>query len=466
MELHPDIYLHGFGARYDLPIPLAIYLYAAGGVVLISFVIVVIFSGSDTGERAVRYRRWAAPWLVGPANSTTLRVVGGLIGVASLCAVVITGLFGAPDAIRNPSAYLVWINLWVALVVICALFGNLWTYLNPFAALYDAWHLERLSAGRTRQLPERVGIWPAVITFLAIAWLELASGKASTPAVVGSLALAYTLCTLAGMVVFGRDSWLSRCEAYTVLFGIASRFGPVEVEREEGGRVKAAYLRLWGSGLLQPVRASWDWIAFVILMLSNLAFDGIEATPFWFSVIGSEPRLATALGVWWRPLIYSAGLLCVWLVFMLVFLSCMRLVLALGVPTVNSLTVVSSFAYTLVPIALAYDVAHNYTYLVVQDQAFLPTLSDPLGKGWDLIPAFQNLQPSLALASPETVWLIQVVLIVIGHVIAVYLAHFRANQWFRTAYRALVSQYPILLLMVAYTMTSLWILAQPITAGG
>jgi hypothetical protein len=61
---------------------------------------------------------------------------------------------------------------------------------------------------------------------------------------------------------------------------------------------------------------------------------------------------------------------------------------------------------------------------------------------------------------------VQVVLIVLGHVIAVFLAHLRAGERFQIASNALLSQYPMLLLMVLYTMTSLWILAQPITAGG
>jgi len=96
----------------------------------------------------------------------------------------------------------------------------------------------------------------------------------------------------------------------------------------------------------------------------------------------------------------------------------------------------------------------------------IPLLNDPLAKGWNLWPAVVNLKPSFALAQASTVWYAQVVLIVLGHVIAVYLSHLRAGERFRTAQRALLSQYPMLLLMVMYTMTSLWILAQPITAGG
>src|SRR5216684_4065701 len=127
---------------------------------------------------------------------------------------------------------------------------------------------------------------------------------------------------------------------------------------------------------------------------------------------------------------------------------------------------VTAFALTLVPIALVYNAAHNYSYVVVQSQGLIPLLDDPLAKGWHLLPALAGYKPSFALAQASTVWFAQIVLIVVGHVIAVYLSHLKAGEKFRTAQRALLSQYPMLVLMVMYTMTSLWILAQPITAGG
>jgi hypothetical protein len=141
----------------------------------------------------------------------------------------------------------------------------------------------------------------------------------------------------------------------------------------------------------------------------------------------------------------------------------MELVMYFGKRNIDVKGTVAAFALTLVPIALVYNAAHNYSYLVVQSQALIPLLNDPLGKGWQLWPAVATFKPSFALAQASTVWYAQVVLIVLGHVIAVYLAHLRAGERFRTAQRALLSQYPMLLLMVMYTMTSLWILAQPIT---
>jgi hypothetical protein len=99
----------------------------------------------------------------------------------------------------------------------------------------------------------------------------------------------------------------------------------------------------------------------------------------------------------------------------------------------------------------------------VQSQYLIPLLNDPLHKGAHLLPAVASYVPNFALAQASTVWYADIVLIVLGHVVAVFLSHLRAGERFRTAQRALLSQYPMLLLMVLYTMTSLWILAQPIT---
>ena len=68
----------------------------------------------------------------------------------------------------------------------------------------------------------------------------------------------------------------------------------------------------------------------------------------------------------------------------------------------------------------------------------------------------------LTLINAKAAWFISVTAIVLGHVISVYLAHMIALSQTKVASRALKSQYPMLLLMVLYTATSLWIVAQPI----
>jgi len=452
---------HGFGQRYDLPIGLALYLFAAGGVVFISFVLIVLFAGDQVGAKALEYPRREVPWLLPIARSRWPRLIGGAIGVLALLVVVVAGLFGSTNAFYNPAEYVVWVYFWAGTVIASGIVGNLWHLLNPWAAIFDA--LARFVPTRPlRKLPD-VGVWPAVLAYFAFACLELTSGMASRPQMVAIAAIVYTAITLAGMLVFGRDQWLEHCEGFTVLFGIVGRFGPVEVERDERRQIKNVYLRPWGVGLLNTGQSGWDRVVFVILMLSTLAFDGIVATPAWQDFnIALEPI--------WLPMgglgyffVRTLGLLLLTAAFLLVFVAFMEAVLYLGQRKVDLKSTLTSFALTLVPIALVYNAAHNYSYVMLSAQLLIPLLDDPLRKGWHLLPAVANFKPSFALVQAAIVWYAQIVLIVLGHIVAVILSHLRAGERFRTAQRALLSQYPMLLLMVLYTMTSLWILAQPIT---
>jgi len=462
--LDARIILHGFGQRFDLSVPLYLYLFAASGVVFLSFVLVVLFAGDQVGEKATAYPRRAAGWLSAIARTRWPRLIGGAVGILSLLVVVIAGFFGSTTAFNNPAEYFVWIFFWAFTVILSGLVGNLWYLLNPWAAMYDL--IARAFTVRPRWKLPNAGVWPAVALYFSFACLELTSGMSSRPQIVALAAILYTLLTLAGMFLFGRDQWLERCEAFTVLFGIIGRFGPVEAERDEGGRIRTVYLRPWGAGLLNPMPAGWDRVAFVILMLSTLAFDGILATPAW-------QDFTVALIPIWQPLgqfgfffVRTLGLVLLTIAFFLVFLAFMEAVVFLGRRTVDMQATVTAFALTLVPIALVYNAAHNYSYMLVQAQYLVPLLNDPLQKGWHLWPAVVSFKPSFALAQASTVWYAQIVLIVLGHIVAVLLAHLRANAVFQSAQSALLSQYPMLLLMVMYTFTSLWILAQPVTAGG
>lgn len=458
------VFLHAFGARYDLPISVALYLFAAAGVVVVSFVMVAIFAGERVGERAVRYPRLPAPLLLAIGRTAVFRAITGTLGLLGLLAIIVTGFFGDQNPARNPAEYLTWIYFWAGLVILSGLAGNLWTLLNPWSAIYDLITWGRRPKPRLA-LPNWVGVWPAAVVYLLFAMFELASGVANRPWLVATLAVLYSVLTLAGMALFGRDRWLQSCEGFTVLFSVVGRFGPVETERDESGRLRAVWLRPWGTGLLQRQRAGWDWVVLVILMLSSLAFDGIIATGAWMSFAGALAPWVQPLGAVGTALVRAFGMLLLASAFLLIFTAFVRMMLFFGGGRVAEVATVTAFALTLVPIALVYNAAHNYSYLTIQSQILIPLLADPLGRGWNLLPT-RGYQPSFVLTGAATVWYMQIILIVLGHVIAVYLAHLRAGERFRSAQRVLLSQYPMLVLMVLYTMTSLWILAQPITRGG
>src|SRR5258706_15182745 len=129
------VFLHGFGQRYDLPASLALYLFAAGGVVVISFVLVVLFGGDQVGAKAIASPRRAVPFLLRIAQTPWPRIIGGIIGVLGLATIIVTGLFGSNKAELNPAEYLTWVYFWAGTVILSGLAGNSWLLVNPRAGV-------------------------------------------------------------------------------------------------------------------------------------------------------------------------------------------------------------------------------------------------------------------------------------------------------------------------------------------
>jgi hypothetical protein len=111
----------------------------------------------------------------------------------------------------------------------------------------------------------------------------------------------------------------------------------------------------------------------------------------------------------------------------------------------------SSYASTLLPIAAGYLIAHYLTELI-QVAVWLPTLlTDPVA----------NVAPLLDWIPVSAVWYLSVGAIVVGHVVAVVLAHRIALR--DSPLRPVLAGLPLVVLMVGYTVLSLWIIAAPIT---
>ena len=115
---------------------------------------------------------------------------------------------------------------------------------------------------------------------------------------------------------------------------------------------------------------------------------------------------------------------------------------------------------TLVPIALAYHLAHYFSFLLITGQYVVPLLSDPLGSGRNLFNT-ADYSVNIGVLNAKTAWYFAVASVVCGHVFSVYLAHITAKRIFRDDRVVFWGQVPMIALMVIYTMLSLWILAQP-----
>ncbi len=337
--------------------------------------------------------------------------------------------------------------------------------------------------------PEWLDVWPAVALFLVFAWLENVYRSADDPFNLGVLVIAYSVITWAGMLAFGKHQWLRRGEAFSVLFGFFARFSPTEVrvtddrvcgtcgqecnlsdegcvdcyecfERTEASR-RQLNLRPYAVGLAHPGRLSTATAVFVVLALATVTFDGLKETPLWVDAQTTLYDAASIFGSYNLSAIDTAGVVVVPAIFLAVYLAFSWFIREFSADRISVSDVARVFVFSLVPIALAYNLAHFVSLLLREGQQIIPLASDPFGFGWDILGTV-DYRINFGIVNAKMVWFISVAAIVTGHIISVYLAHIIALRRMSSHASALRSQYPMLVLMVSYTATSLWIIAQPI----
>ncbi|MGZ8687267.1 MAG: fenitrothion hydrolase [Gaiellaceae bacterium] len=451
----PGFLAHGIGGVRDLPVPAWLFYWAGAVVLVVSFVLLGALwkrpqleahaGGRALGEGLSRL-------LLGP-----LRIAVQALSVGLFALVCAAALFGSTDPLQNLAPTWVYVIFWLGVPALSVLFGNVWRALSPWRALADGfvwlWQAGGREARPLAAYPGRLGRWPGAAALFAFAALELAYSDPSSPRALAFGIALYTYTALFGMAVFGRDIWTVRGEGFAILFELFSRIAPL-TSRE--GRVR---LRLPFTGLAaaEPVPGT---VAFVAVMLGTVGFDGFSRTITWQDLLarvegpyvvdrpGLGELLVTGLNL--------AGMLAAVLIVGLAFVGACALARWL-VNAPRSLS--GEFVLSLVPIAFVYEVAHYFSLFVIQGQFAVPLLSDPLGRGWNLLGTV-DVTPNLAVLSPNTIWYVQAGALVAGHVAGLAVAHDRAVAIFRDRDDALRSQYAMMALMVLYTVGGLWLLSR------
>jgi len=447
---------HAFGERYDLLVPLGFFVVAATLTVALSLVVAAPFM------RRLASQSTAVELTLHPgALLTAARVVLGLLSVVLLCLVVVAGFAGSRNPEANPAPVLVWIVWWVGMSFVAGCVGNIWPACDPWRILFDAVDAiaRRLGCANGIALhwryPAALGAWPAVFLLLLLfVWLEVIYPHSALPVQVAWLTLAWSALTLTGMLCFGREIWQRHADVFHVYFSMLGRFAPVAAAPARGELV----LRMPGRGLITADRDSFAMAAFVIAMLATVLFDGLLGTQGMIMAMHAVSSWFPVPAGGQGYVLGTAGLLGVWLVFFGAYLFACVITSRL-VPARTARELACLFAPTLVPIAIAYNVAHYFSYLAVHGQLLIPLLSDPLARGWDLL-GTARYYPDIGLIDARTTWHLAIGAIVAGHVVSVWLAHRLALREF--AARAVLASIPLTLLMVVYTAISLLVLAEPL----
>ena len=385
-----------------------------------------------------------------------------LLAVLALTLLVAAGLFGNPATFKNITPVAVWVIWWVGFGFLTAFIGNIWPLINPWSSIFG--FVEKLTRSWARgsqfrlNYPQWLGVWPSCGLFLLFAWLELVAPGRDVPRNIAIAILIYSAFTWVGFAIFGRDTWLRRGEVFSIAFGLFGRFAPLDFTHDGHWRIG---LRPFAIGLLPRTPLEPSMTAFSLLMLGTVTVDGFMETPLWAAAVervfasqGSADANSWVYIAMQTALLIAGPLLLAALYFVVI-------ALVAQISGFKRANLSGLFVLSLVPIAIAYHLAHYFSLFAIAGQFIIPLASDPFGYGWDLFGTKLYLI-DIGIVDAKSIWYLSVVAIVTGHVIALWIGHVTACSVFRDSRAASRSQYPMLVLMVCYTMLSLWILAQPI----
>lgn len=426
---------HGVGTRADLPVPVTLAILGAAVAVMVSFLALGLLWPKPRlrGEQAGAALPLALQTLL---DATATRVLLRVLALAIAGLVLTVALVGPVDPPANIAPWAFFITFWVGLVPASLLLGPVWRLLNPLRSVHAV--LTRL----TGQAPgadrlEALGFWPAAGSLLAFCWFELAYPERSSPAKVGTFLVVYSLVQLVAALYFGAG-WFARGDGFEVYSTLLGRLSPLG-RRADGHLVLRSPLD--GAAGLPTTRGL---AGVVVVLVGSTAFDGLTRTPYWQNgpgisgdarslpqLVGLTLTVALVAGLYWVATTVAGKVA--------------------GLPDGPAV-----YAHSVIPIAAGYAIAHYFSLLLLDGQLTWILASDPFQHGLNLFGTAANAVNYTAVR-PRTISVVQVAAIVVGHILGVVLAHERAVT-VSSGHRARTAQYPLLLVMVFFTIGGLLLL--------
>jgi hypothetical protein len=441
---------HGLGGSSDLPVPYAYSVIGAAWALTFTFALVAF------AWRRPRFDP-LKPGHPLPAAVTALvdsRAARGIAAAAALLFtgwVVLAGLCG-PQTHANAVLGVFYVLLWVGLVAVSLLFGPVWRVISPVRTVYLL--LRRVTPRRLGEprlsYPEAWGYRPAAMGLFAFVWMELASPNPASLAWVKSWLLIYASALLTGAWLCGQR-WFARVDPFGVYSMAVSRLSPFR-RNPDSGRI--AIGNPFDHLPSLPIRPGV--VAILAVLLGSTAFDSFSSSATWRSFADRLAKASHAMPVTVSlSTLRTIGLL----VFIVVVATTFSLAAraAGGIDREQRRALPGQMAHSLIPIVVGYIFAHYLSYLVERGQQTVFALADPFGRGWNLL-GLAHLHVAYVLSlHPTVLAVIKVSCVVTGHIMAVIAAHDKALRLLPTGHQ-LTGQLTMMLVMVGYTFTGLYLL--------
>jgi hypothetical protein len=299
---------------------------------------------------------------------------------------------------------------------------------------------------------------------MGFAWFELVEPAPDNPTRLAMAVATYAVGTLVGMMLFGERAWLSRAECFSVFLGFVARLSPLRLEARGAPSSSRHRLILGTPGATLTGQGELPAAAmlFVLLTLATVSFDGLSKTFWWLALGDINPlEFPGRTAVIARN---SIGLIATWATLAAGYVLTLVLGNILARRRGKLGQDLGAFALSILPISIGYHAAHYLTTFLVNAQYAVLSLNDPFDVSWNIL-GLADRHAIVSFLSDHymvaVIWTIQASSVVLGHMLAVWLAHAIAVERFGTVRAALLGQLPLAVLMIAYTWFGLWLLAAP-----
>lgn len=429
--------------------------------------------------------------------------------------IIIAGLFGTPVAERNLATVLTWNLWWSGLVFSVFFLGSAWCAVCPWDTLAQ-WLVKRklwLRNDQTNSLNLRVprwlqNVWPALILFIVLTWLELGVGITSNPYATAAVSLLMVVLATVSLAVFQRKAFCRYFCPVGRTIGYYSQLAPIELrpinhavcascktldcyhgnaEVEPcptwlvmGRLTQNSYctscgncsqscpheniawrLRAPSVEALHSARPHWDESWFMLGLLALTGFHGLTMMPFWEIWMR---QLARAIGdsgqLLWS---FSLGLLASMASIAALYAILVAITKIVTGSKLPYRRVFSSFAFVALPLAFSYHMAHNLNHLIRESAGIGSVFTNPLGIDTLPLSMLEKHQRYNDLwLSQNTIFFIQAGLMLLGFWIALQVIRHRGVKLLPAGTGFIgVRLAPMLIFTVAITSFHLWLLMQP-----
>ena len=485
---------HGFGERYDLPVPMGWVIACSCLIVALTFLMSAIFPNNKFLHRfsySIEIQNFDTEPCI---NSSVMKHLIGAFSAFLLLLCFSAAAWGSQDALMNFSPTFIWIIWWIGCSFGVVFFGNFWPLVDPWRYIYQlVLFLEKRLSTQHHQreidpihlaivrFHSHLGIWPAVIGLLCWCGLEIIYPIASMPQKLSIFIAVYSLWNWLGMRVFGMNEWCLRSDVFSVYFRYLASWRIFLQSAFQATQSPIAHEKTDHSQLSNNFTLSQ--IGFVIAMITSVLFDGLHAGSVWLWFESKMTQWEFFKNDVNGFIIGIVGLILTWFLLLVFYLIVCQITnwISLFLCDKKSDTATDSnskriiflsigyiFLKSLLPIAFAYLVAHNFSSLFIQGQNIIQLISDPYGRMWNLW-GTADYYPDITWIDAKVTWYVATSSIVVGHMISVLMGHHASTTLAVTLKTNMTSRsiwllnLPMTLLMIAFTSLSLSIIAEPLT---